>query len=1121
MVLKLIKIVFRSIQSNIWASSLSEMYRKKECLNMPAQTEGLKYKQDLFKEFFVRTKLSSIAMITLLATFIGCGAKEKSLTLEVSAGFALTSAGYTGGLIAYGEGPQGQKFSASSAAGQSLKVTIIDGQWKIYVMGWENSSGLKFRGDSASAVHCGSSNVNLGSSTTNVNISISSANCSDITNPLVVDATPKKVIVSSCGAFYKYATGTDSFAAPTVADVDDGFCSTLPKNLQGSYEYYRLVAMNQQGASVWPGMATECLSTFVDDDIRLDVPTKKFPFQVQMYRSLKDCQNTVTPRMAVFPFPQGLEPGNQNSFDHNYMATATAGNARLFLPSSMTRRGYSPFMAILPRVLCGASPSLTDCFSSPDVPTLTSPFSPTSIQFDIPWDDMGKKGYDEGKTLIKKFATTNTNASSCPSSVLNLLNSNDNFGVKSCRIENGDVKGELARNMFTCRSTPGDISGMVDLYERNGRVYMVNQWSSNFTIYVFTTKGTFLHFVEVPVYGGQTFESMATDSNNNLYVLMNEGGPRRLYKWAHSTSEPMYPNSPTASISSSASPYTHLASVNEIEIAGDTLVTATTSQIRGVALSNLGSATSGPSVSGTIKRLLYRNSTLYFLKHDSAPLTAIHNASVSGTTIALGNSGTAIFSDNSYTFSDFHVITLNAGSYLALSPVTASGNEMRVYSMASFPIQSNGFSSTTTPAVGSKIITFGNMILGLNGTNIESYKYDNIGPSITSAQVTGGYCQANLTATIDSTPYEIPIRTNNSTTNPEVKIAFDEAFRFVGRRDIGSNNVATFFESLDDDHGEEIRTGGLTSRAEEMLGPNGLGGIVNSIFPGQSCAAIKTSLQNSGAVSRNISLFDIYDGTNFPFTISLSAPATTVHQFVCSNYPTSCSTTYDITINLVSSDERMKMQVNCSTKLGALESVEAKDASEVRRSLLLWNTDSLSATRVENYEIEDRVENSQQRLWVHLNSLEKTLPAGPNIAVRSMELNRDSAYMEGRVNEFYLSDDSGLKLMTSSKHTGSVSVANFNTSSSATVDATTVGSIVSNTDLNAYNTAIAPLCINSSDTSITSTNQSCLMPASPFSSMSMGNLTFTLDDLKTESTPYASDLFDSPIHDNIFSLTPP
>lgn len=303
-----------------------------------------------------------------LLSLVGCGSKEKPVNLEVSSSFALGAAGFTGGLIAYGDGPNGKKFSVSAQTGKSVTANIVSGAWQIYIIGWEGAG--VFQGTK----QCGMLSANLGSTDTSVNVSISTAKCSDAAFQGSVEI--QELYTTSCGAFYKYNSATDTYSDPTAAE--DNYCTSLPTALGYSHQYQKIVVQNIQDQGPSQGISSECIATNgTIASLRRFLPTKKFPFIIKTYPNLSDCQNSTSPQVALFNFPNGIQAGNIDSFGHEFVSSGA--QARLSLPSLMTRRGRSPFMDMLPRILCGASGAFTDCLPAPTFSGVPTPDMPIHV----------------------------------------------------------------------------------------------------------------------------------------------------------------------------------------------------------------------------------------------------------------------------------------------------------------------------------------------------------------------------------------------------------------------------------------------------------------------------------------------------------------------------------------------------------------------------------------------------------------------------------------------------------------------------------------------------------------------------------------------------------------------
>src|SRR5206468_292331 len=86
----------------------------------------------------------------------------------------------------------------------------------------------------------------------------------------------------------------------------------------------------------------------------IDVPFSKIPLEVRFYPDLLSCANPASPNYN-YRFPNGIDQGGP-LFD-SMIATSTTPKT-LVLPTSITRRGKSPFMSIIPQVMCGSG---NDC----------------------------------------------------------------------------------------------------------------------------------------------------------------------------------------------------------------------------------------------------------------------------------------------------------------------------------------------------------------------------------------------------------------------------------------------------------------------------------------------------------------------------------------------------------------------------------------------------------------------------------------------------------------------------------------------------------------------------------------------------------------------------------------
>jgi hypothetical protein len=1033
------------------------------------------------------------ALFKLLVLAVGliqltsCGNKSANVNLEVTSSF-MTPAGFTGGLIAYGESQSGEKFSASANAGQKISVNLNNGIWSIYVIGWEGSN-LKFRGTKS----CGASTLNLGSADTNLNLQVSTANCSNAA--FKADTEIRALLTTSCGAFYNYDSQNDTFSNLTAAESDNGFCSNLPEHNKSSFTHYRLRAPIIEGNNMKPGIFTECIPTEVPANAtRLDVPTKKFPFFVNMYRTLKDCQNIVNPRFASFYFPNGIDSGNKDSFDQHFISTQTAGNARLALPSTFTRRGYSPFINMQPRILCGSS----DCFKEPSLPSISAPAGTSQkAQFSVRWqsDYNWKDSNDNNSHLILKgFAGTQISSNTCNQQTLNFLNQNKNFAVRNCSIENGDLRGQFIRNELVCKKG-GDLSGVIDLYERDGRIYLVQKENSpnKFKILVYSVKGEILD--EIRLENGKSlntnntynylYKGITVTPDKSVFALFHRyqgangtENSRQLFKFKIVGTK--YEETSSTNWNSA-----NLDSLDKIESKtdsnfllgyGDTLKAMVISNTNSL---NLTEPAGQKNVGSTyqIKKILFKNNNFYVLSTSISQTnqSQIHSSSISGTSI--GSTSTVHTSGDLY--QSFHF-----GKIGDIEKIIFSGDTWtKVYTAGDLSTPTH----TANPQyyAPKESILIGNFIYQSVGSTSRTFKTFEIGVSSTlTATSDAGSCEAHLDSSlfITGTDYKLNLLTKESGTT---QIIFEEAFRHIGRRDLSATyaeSLFTFFESLNRDSGGEDKSSvsGRLGQAQSLLGPDGVGGVLGSLYPETTCSNISTNLAAT-SVTKSITLFDFIEGKSQTFNFTVSGVTAGDEGLIFGETQTG---DYDLVIEVNSTNfgetEKLKMKVICADKRGTLETKHSSTDSE-DRSLFLWNTAG-NTGKYEFYHVENKDDDDSnlEEVRASMVRLNKTYESSTHsIDSRQVEINRTFNYensaivpenIEGRVSELH---HNGTYLMTTSVNTGWMDDEDFVSNStediSTPLGTITLGNMISMKEISALN--LNPgACMSATNDTINSTS---------------------------------------------------
>lgn len=359
---------------------------------------------------------SAIVLLTFLSTLAGCGgAGQSSAKLEVSKAFAMTNPYFGGGLMIHGSSSTGQHFTIALDTNLEKTIQLENGTWSFYAVGWDGNQ--KFVGNR----QCGMVTKEISASSV-VELNMNSTLCSDLVFQKNVKLHEFKTI--TCGTFNTYSFTTNSYS-PITASTPDAFCSSLPMEMRSELSHYKIVAQESFKGLQKPAFESQCLSA--TGEILGHLPVIKFPFLIKAYRSLSECNNTLA-RPQIFNFPNGIEAGQPEKFDHLALQSGTApAQTRLILPSSISKRGKSLFMNMIPQFLCETS-GLTDCFKSPV----------STYHVNVDWND----NFNQRKLLLK-----NTTIATCPS-----MSSASKFSFSGCENQDGNLYGRMARNGFACTS---------------------------------------------------------------------------------------------------------------------------------------------------------------------------------------------------------------------------------------------------------------------------------------------------------------------------------------------------------------------------------------------------------------------------------------------------------------------------------------------------------------------------------------------------------------------------------------------------------------------------------------------------------------------------------------------
>jgi hypothetical protein len=308
----------------------------------------------------VKAILINFFVLTALLSLMSCSAGKQDVSLKVSAGFALSSAGYTGGLVVTGKNTNGKKFTATAIGGTQLNVLLENGSWTINVAGWDGAAN--FAGD----VYCGQTTAQLDTDTKIVDITVNKENCNSTEfhggNAALYNAataTYRPMNVYNCGALYMYSGGNylPMDATTSYGSFSAGFCAgtNLPKSLSDKAKSGRIVI---DGSVANNKLLGTCVNSNVAGMMfNSRIPAAGIPVKIQLFEE-SDCKDDP----IEFKFANGISAG---SLDFDSVINNNASSYySVFLPFNDLKKGYSALMNHLPKLKCGG----VDCLPDVNVP---------------------------------------------------------------------------------------------------------------------------------------------------------------------------------------------------------------------------------------------------------------------------------------------------------------------------------------------------------------------------------------------------------------------------------------------------------------------------------------------------------------------------------------------------------------------------------------------------------------------------------------------------------------------------------------------------------------------------------------------------------------------------------
>ena len=332
----------------------------------------------------MKNKMNFFICLLTLFTLVSCGGSGNSKAkLEISRGFAVSNAGFDGGLIITGKNSTtGESFSIDLVSGNQSQMELPKGSWTFLAVGWDgDSSALKFGGKP----YCGKTDAVLNSDSQTVSISLTIERCASdqtfasstytaMSAAGELTATPvlafKKLNrIISCNSFYNHFNPilpttqiSTVLYTKNSSSIPDNFCSSamnMPLDLQSKVKAYKFHAFNKTVTqSVGsPGFSSPCLDLTVADGYYpsaaayptgLRLPSK-LPLMVETFED-SSCSKSI----AIFAYSAGLEGDNSEAFDSIFYSILSPNVSGLILPANDVKRAISPFVHLLPKIKCAA-----------------------------------------------------------------------------------------------------------------------------------------------------------------------------------------------------------------------------------------------------------------------------------------------------------------------------------------------------------------------------------------------------------------------------------------------------------------------------------------------------------------------------------------------------------------------------------------------------------------------------------------------------------------------------------------------------------------------------------------------------------------------------------------------
>lgn len=283
--------------------------------------------------------------LILTVSLYGCGKSNSGAAhFEVTRSFATGNSQFDGGLYIHGKNlSTNEEFSLTLRNQTNTSINLDFGRYEIKVVGWDNDPD-PFEGDAL----CDRQIIDFRNEVQNESFKVARSQCnsSHIFNS---GYATQKLKIYSCGALYNPSSPLDLRSSKP----ETNFCDDYPKLFSAPLKSAKIILHNKSPKGPFQeAMASKCLipssqsSNLIDSNITL--PTK-IPITIVLYDD-----DNCSPEYEVGKnfYPQGLDH-NLSRRDLPFDSILSTGAQKfLALASPYSRRGTTPYLSMLPEILC-------------------------------------------------------------------------------------------------------------------------------------------------------------------------------------------------------------------------------------------------------------------------------------------------------------------------------------------------------------------------------------------------------------------------------------------------------------------------------------------------------------------------------------------------------------------------------------------------------------------------------------------------------------------------------------------------------------------------------------------------------------------------------------------------